>query len=146
MRVGVVHGPNLNLLGRRQPDRYGNRSLEEIEEDLREAAAECGAELVTRQSNSEGALVDWIQSEADGVGGWVVNAGGLTHSSVALRDALLASGRPFVEVHLSNIYGREAFRRKSLLADAALGIVVGFGPQSYRLGLRGLLVHLADAG
>lgn len=142
--VGVVHGPNLNLLGRREPDLYGDLTLEEIEERLRARARELDAEVVTFQSNGEGELVDWIQARADEVDGWLVNAGGLTHTSVALRDALVASGRPFVEVHLSNVFAREDFRGRSLLADAAVGLVTGFRARSYLLGLEGLLTRLSD--
>lgn len=142
--VGVVHGPNLNLLGRRDPERYGDLTLEEIEERLRERARELGIEVVCFQSNSEGALVDWIQERTGAVQGWLVNAGGLTHSSVSLRDALVASGRPFVEVHLSQIFAREPFRRRSLLADAAVGLVTGFRARSYLLGLEGLAARLGD--
>lgn len=144
-RIGVVHGPNLNLLGDREPDVYGSVTLEEIDAALREAASARGARIVTRQSNHEGDLVDWIQERSDEVDGWVVNAGGLTHTSVSLRDALVASGRPFVEVHLSNVLAREPFRRESTLADAALGFVCGFGASSYLFGLEGLLDHLTAA-
>lgn len=141
-RIGVLHGPNLNLLGRREPEVYGHATLEDVDGIVAEAAGGLGAEIVAFQSNLEGALVDWIQAEAGRVDGWIVNAGGFTHTSVALRDALLAAGRPFVEVHLSNVFARESFRHTSLLADAAVGVVAGFGPASYVLGLRGLLEHL----
>ncbi len=145
-RIGVLHGPNLNLLGSREPAVYGDETLEAIEGRLRERAAERGVELVSVQSNSEGELVNWIQSGAAEVDGWLVNAGGLTHTSVSLRDALLASGRPFVEVHLSNPHAREPFRHRSFLAGAAVGIVVGFRGESYLLALDGLLAHLGRAG
>lgn len=141
-RIGVLHGPNLNLLGRREPDVYGSATLDDVNGIVEAAAAELGAEVAAFQSNLEGALVDWIQAEADRVDGWIVNAAGFTHTSVALRDALLAAERPFVEVHLSNVFARESFRHTSLLADAAVGVVVGFGADSYVLGLRGLLAHL----
>lgn len=141
-RVGVVHGPNLNLLGEREPGRYGSETLPEIEERMRQRAERSGAELLFFQSNHEGELVDWIQERRSEVAGWVVNAGGLTHTSVALRDALVASGRPYVEVHLSNVHGREDFRRRSLLADRAAGVVSGFRGKSYVLGLEGLLSRL----
>lgn len=144
LTVGVLHGPNLNLLGRRETDHYGELTLEEIEERLRARARDLDAELVTFQSNGEGELVDWIQARTDDVDGWLVNAGGLTHTSVALRDALVASGRPFVEVHLSHVFAREDFRRRSLLADAAVGLVSGFRARSYLLGLEGLLTRLSD--
>lgn len=145
-RVGVVHGPNLNLLGEREPGQYGAETLPEIEERMRRRAERSGAELLFFQSNHEGELVDWIQARRSEVDGWVVNAGGLTHSSVALRDALVASERPFVEVHLSNVRGREDFRRKSLLEDRAAGVVTGFRGKSYVLGLEGLLSRLRGRG
>lgn len=144
VRIGVLHGPNLNLLGEREPGHYGTETLSAIEERMRERAEERGAELVFCQSNHEGALVDWIQERGPDVDGWVVNAGGLTHTSVALRDALVASGRPFVEVHLSNVRAREEFRQRSLLADRAAGVVSGFRGESYLLGLDGLLSRLGD--
>lgn len=142
-RIGVVHGPNLNLLGDREPDVYGSVTLAEIDASLREASAAREATIVTLQSNHEGDLVDWIQERTGEVDGWLVNAAGLTHTSIALRDALVASGRPFVEVHLSNVHAREPFRHHSTIADAALGVVSGFGASSYLLGLKGLLDHLA---
>lgn len=141
-RIGVLHGPNLNTLGRREPDVYGEITLEEIDRRITREAAGLGVDVVAFQSNLEGALVDWIQAETGGVDGWVVNAGGFTHTSVVLRDALLASSRPFVEVHLSNVFARESFRHESVLADVAVGIVAGLGVDSYLLGLRGLLASL----
>lgn len=142
--VGVVHGPNLNLLGDREPELYGRTTLEEIDESLSERARRSGASVVTFQSNAEGELIDWIQARSREVDGWLVNAGGLTHSSVALRDALIASGKPFVEVHLSNLFAREDFRSRSLLADVAAGLVCGFGAGSYGMALEGLLARLGD--
>ncbi len=139
----MLHGPNLNTLGRREPEVYGSTTLAAIDAMIVESASAAGAEVTSFQSNLEGALVDWIQAEASQVRGWVVNAAGFTHSSVALRDALVASGHPFVEVHISNVFAREEFRHHSVLADVALGIVTGFGPESYVLGMRGLLTHLA---
>lgn len=144
VRIGVLHGPNLNTLGRREPEVYGSTTLAAIDAMIVESASAAGAEVTSFQSNLEGALVDWIQAEASQVTGWVVNAAGFTHSSVALRDALVASGHPFVEVHISNVFAREEFRHHSVLADVALGVVTGFGPESYVLGMRGLLTHLAD--
>lgn len=144
-RIGVVHGPNLNLLGERETEHYGRESLEEIEDRMRARAEERGVELLFRQSNHAGELIDWIQERSGEVDGWVVNAAGLTHSSVALRDALVASGRPFVEVHLSNVHSREDVRHTSLLADRAVGVVAGFRGESYLFGLEGLLERL-DAG
>jgi 3-dehydroquinate dehydratase-2 len=141
--IGVLHGPNLNTLGDREPEVYGSTTLAEINGMIAESANADGAEVESFQSNLEGALVDWIQAKSPHVSGWVVNAAGFTHSSVALRDALVASGHPFVEVHISNVFAREEFRHHSVLADVALGVVTGFGPQSYVLGLRGLLTYLA---
>lgn len=141
-RIGVLHGPNLNTLGLREPRIYGEVTLEEVDRRVAREAAELGVEVVAFQSNLEGALVDWIQAEAGSVDGWVVNAGGFTHTSVVLRDALLASSRPFVEVHLSNVFARESFRHESVLADVAVGIVAGLGVDSYLLGLRGLLASM----
>lgn len=143
IRIGVLHGPNLNTLGRREPEVYGSTTLAAIDAMIVESASAAGAEVTSFQSNLEGALVDWIQAEASQVTGWVVNAAGFTHSGVALRDALVASGHPFVEVHISNVFAREEFRHHSVLADVALGVVTGFGPESYVLGMRGLLTHLA---
>lgn len=143
-RIGVLHGPNLNTLGRREPDVYGHGTLDELDAAVAAAAAELSAETVSFQSNVEGELVDWIQAESDRVAGWVVNAAGFSHTSVALRDALVASNRPFVEVHLSNVFARESFRHSSVLADAAVGMICGFGVDSYVLGLRGLLARLEE--
>ncbi len=142
LRLSVLHGPNLDLLGRREPALYGRASLAEIDASLEALARELGVELTTFQSNGEGAIVDRIHADADTAAGFVINAGAYTHTSIAIRDALLGVGLPFVEVHLSNIHAREEFRRRSLLADAALGVVAGFGVESYRLGLRGLVQHL----
>lgn len=144
LTVGVLHGPNLNLLGERDPERYGEESLSSIEARMRRRAGEREAELVTVQSNHEGELVDWVQERRTDVDGWVVNAAALTHTSVALRDALVATGLPFVEVHLSNVHDREDFRGESLLADRALGTVSGFRGDSYLLGLEGLLERLRE--
>ena len=143
-RIGVLHGPNLNTLGRREPEVYGHGTLDELDAAVATAAAELGAEIVSFQSNLEGELVDWIQAETDRVVGWVVNAAGFSHTSVAVRDALVASNRPFVEVHLSTVFARESFRHTSVLADAAIGTICGFGIDSYVLGLRGLLARLEE--
>jgi 3-dehydroquinate dehydratase II len=142
--VGVVHGPNLRLLGTREPDVYGRMTLAEIDAALAREAELLGVQLRTFQSNHEGAILDWIEAQAPDVAGFVINPAALTHTSVALRDALLAVGRPFVEVHLSNTQARESFRHRSLLSDVAAGVVYGFGFQSYLLGLRGLLSRLTD--
>ena len=133
----LLHGPNLNLLGSREPDIYGRATLADIDARLRVLAEELGVEVEARQSNHEGELVTWVQEAGPrGFRAVVVNAGAYTHTSVALRDALAASGLPVVEVHLSNIHRREEFRRTSLIADVAAGQVAGFGPQSYLLALR----------
>lgn len=142
MRLQVLHGPNLNLLGGREPEIYGSATLEEVDEAVLEVAEELGVEVDILQSNHEGDLIDRVQEAAPSVSGYVVNAGGYTHTSVALRDALVASQRPFVEVHLSNVFRRESFRRESLLAAVALGTVSGFGADSYTLAVRGLVRHL----
>ena len=144
VRLQVLHGPNLNLLGTREPEIYGTATLADVDERIRDVAAELDAEVEIVQSNHEGALIDAVQQAAGGTDGFVVNAGGYTHTSVALRDALIASGRPFVEVHVSNVFAREAFRRESLLADAAVGTVSGFGADSYTLAVRGLVRHLTE--
>ena len=144
MRIAVIHGPNLNLLGRREPTIYGRTTLAEIDEQLGQLAGQLGAELEGLQSNAEGELIDYIHEAGARVDGYLVNAAGLTHTSVALLDALLAVGHPFVEVHLSNPAGRERFRHRSLLASHARGIVQGFGAASYELGLRGLVRIVCD--
>ena len=141
-RILVIHGPNLNLLGSREPDIYGNTTLEEINGDLNSAAKEWGAEVEFFQSNYEGALVDRIQEAQSWADGILINPGGLTHTSVTLRDALIATGLPIVEVHLSNIFAREEFRRSSFVSPIALGVISGFGPMGYGLGLNALLEHL----
>ena len=142
MRIAVIHGPNLNLLGTREPAVYGRVTLSELENGLRSEAAELGVELESHQANGEGELIDYIQEAAARVAGFVVNAGGYTHTSVALLDALVGVDRPYVEVHLTNVAGRESFRHRSLLSGKAAGVVTGFGPASYSLGLRGLVSRL----
>ncbi len=142
-RVLVLHGPNLNLVGTREPGIYGRQTLADIERRLRELAAELGLALDTFQSNSEGKLVDRIQAARRDADAIVVNAGAYTHTSVAIRDALLATELPVIEVHLSNTYKREAFRHRSLIADIAVGQIVGFGADSYLLGLRAAAALLA---
>lgn len=138
-RILVLHGPNLNLLGTREPEFYGTTTLEAIEAELGRLAAELGVELSCHQSNHEGVLVDLIQAmPAEGFDGLLINAGGLTHTSVCLHDAIKAVRRPAVEVHLSHPAAREAFRHVSLLAGAVRGAISGFGPDSYLLGLRAL--------
>lgn len=141
-KVLVLHGPNLNLLGRRQPEIYGRLTLEQIDRKIRSLAKELGVEVEIRQSNSEGELVNWIQESPKQFGALVINAAAYTHSSVALRDALTAVGIPAVEVHISNIHKREEFRKRSLIADAVVGQITGFGIQSYLLGLRAAVEYL----
>jgi len=141
-RILVIHGPNLNLLGGREPEIYGRRTLEEIDRDLAALASKRGAELDAFQSNHEGLLLDRIQESVAWADGILINPGGLTHTSVALRDALAATGLPVVEVHLSNVFAREPFRHHSYVSGVALGLVAGFGPDSYRLGLEALLGRL----
>lgn len=146
MRVLVLHGPNLNLLGTREPSTYGSDTLAAIDASLRAVASELGVEVEFVQSNSEGALVDAVQAARGRFDGILANPAAYTHTSVALRDALLGVDLPFVEVHLSNVQAREPFRHRSLLADVAAGTVAGFGAESYRLGLRGLVSVLAGRG
>jgi 3-dehydroquinate dehydratase-2 len=142
MRIAVLNGPNLNLLGQREPELYGHATLTEIETMVREAAAPLGVQLDWFQTNHEGELVDAVQRLRSGTDGALINAAALTHSSLALRDALLAVQIPFVEVHLSNIFAREPERRRSMIADLALGMVTGFGAQSYLLGFQALMGRL----
>ena len=144
MRLLVVHGPNLNLLGTREPDVYGPVTLTQIDAALSAAAAEHGHTIESFQSNHEGALIDRLQ-QADGeVAGALVNPGGYTHTSVALRDAIAAVSYPVVEVHLSNVFAREDFRQTSLISGVCAGIVCGFGPHSYGAALTALLMMLED--
>lgn len=133
----VLHGPNLNLLGSREPAVYGYTTLDEIDADLHTMAAKAGAKLQSLQSNHEGTLIDRIHAARDdGTECIIINPGGLTHTSVALRDALVAVALPFIEVHLSNVHGREAFRHHSYLSAVALGVICGLGPDGYRLALQ----------
>jgi 3-dehydroquinate dehydratase-2 len=145
MRISVLNGPNLNLLGQREPEVYGRTTLTEIEAMVREAARGYDAEIDWFQTNHEGALVDAVQALKGRADGALINAAALTHSSLALRDALLAVQVPFVELHLSNIFAREPARRHSMIADLALGMVTGFGPQSYLLALQALVGRLRAA-
>jgi 3-dehydroquinate dehydratase-2 len=141
-KVLVLNGPNLNLLGKRQPDIYGRLTFEQINKKIQTLAKELGVEVEIRQSNSEGELVNWIQEAAIRFGAIVINPAAYTHSSVALRDAITATGLPTVEVHLSNIYAREEFRKHSYIAGAAVGQIAGFGVHSYLLGLRAAVEYL----
>lgn len=150
LRILVLHGPNLNLLGRREPEVYGTTTLPQINEALIAMAAAHGAEVECRQSNWEGQLIDWVQEmmpDHEGhrsFDGLLYNFGAFTHTSVALADALRSVDAPSVEVHLSNIHAREAFRQRSLTGETSLAMVTGFGSESYTLGLRGLLHYLSE--
>lgn len=140
----ILNGPNLNLLGRRESDVYGSRTLAEIEEKLVALGRELGLEIRSYQTNHEGALIDALHEARNWADGIVFNPGGYTHTSVALRDAILAINLPVIEVHLSNIYAREEFRQHSLIAPVCLGSIAGFGWRSYALALRALAEKLAD--
>ena len=142
MDLLLINGPNLNLVGKREPSIYGAQTLEEIQEELFDLARGLDATLKFFQSNSEGEMIDCIQNSIDSIDGILINAGAYTHTSIALRDALLGVAIPYVEVHLSNIYSREEFRHKSFLSDKALGLVCGFGPSSYQLALQGIVSYL----
>jgi len=146
MKLLVLHGPNLNLLGTREPEVYGSTTLAQIDADLARMAADAGASLQSLQSNHEGALIDRIHAaRTDGTGFIVINPGGLTHTSVALRDALAGVALPFIEVHLSNVHRREPFRHHSFLSDIAAGVIVGLGADGYRLAVQHALARLRDA-
>ena len=142
LHVAVLHGPNLNLLGQRETAVYGTATLADIDAALAALAQDLGVTLTTSQHNGEGELVDAIQGTASVADGVLLNPAAYTHTSVALRDALLAVGLPAVEVHLSNVHAREPFRHHSTIADVVVARVMGFGPSSYTLGLRGLVEHL----
>jgi len=139
MKILILHGPNLNLLGKREPDVYGSLTLDEINNLLSESGKSLGVEVTCQQSNHEGALIDALHEAINWADGVVFNPGGYTHTSVSIRDAVAAIGIPVVEVHMSNVYAREEFRHKSLISAVCLGKVVGFGWQSYALGLRALV-------
>lgn len=146
MRILVMHGPNLNLLGSREPAVYGTATLDDINVLLQQLAKNLSVELEMFQSNSEGDLINAVQAaSARGFNGILINPAAYGHTSIALRDALSAEALPFVEVHISNTYAREEFRHKSYLSDIAKGVVVGFGTRSYMLGLRGLVEHLKES-
>ena len=142
MDLLLINGPNLNLVGKREPPIYGSQTLEEIQEELINLAIGLDARLQFFQSNSEGEMIDRIQESIGSIDGILINAGAYTHTSIALRDSLLGVDIPYVEVHLSNIYAREDFRHKSFLSDKALGMVCGFGPNSYQLALQGIVSYL----
>ena len=141
-RVLILHGPNLNLLGMREPQIYGSTSLDEINKMVHQWAKREGIAVEVRQSNSEGELINWIQEAIGRFQGIVINPAAFTHTSIALRDAIASTGIPTVEVHLSNIYRRESFRHESFIAPVAVGQISGFGANSYLLGLQAILEHL----
>jgi 3-dehydroquinate dehydratase-2 len=143
MKILVLHGPNLNLLGTREPEVYGHATLADIDRDIATLAAELGVRVESFQSNHEGALIDRLHAAArEGIDGLLINPGAYTHTSIALRDALAAVSIPAVEVHLSNIHARESFRRRSHIAPVVIAQVAGFGATSYALALRGLVARL----
>ena len=143
MNVLVLHGPNLNLLGTREPAVYGSTTLPDIDRELQQIAKEAGATLQSLQSNHEGVLIDRVHAaRTDGTDFIVINPGAFTHTSVALRDALAATGIPFIEVHLSNVHARESFRHRSYFSDLAVGVITGLGSEGYLLALEYLLSKL----
>ena len=142
MDLLLINGPNLNLIGQREPSLYGSETLSDIEKKLLKIAKELEVKLNFFQSNSEGEIIDCIHNCINSTDGILINAGAYTHTSIALRDALLGVEKPYVELHLSNIYSREEFRHKSFLADRAVGVVCGFGSISYQLALQGMVAHL----
>ena len=142
MNILLINGPNLNLLGTREPEIYGNKSLNDIENDLFKISKEKIINLECYQSNHEGEIVDKIQESIKDTQGILINAGAFTHTSISIRDALIGSKIPFVELHISNIFSREEFRKESFLTDKAIGIISGFGISSYSLGLYGIIEYL----
>ncbi|MEM7008989.1 MAG: type II 3-dehydroquinate dehydratase [Thermodesulfobacteriota bacterium] len=144
MNILIIHGPNLNMLGKREPDIYGATTLEEINNSLSNKAKELEVDLSFFQSNSEGEIVSTIQDAMTSAQGIVINPGAYTHTSVAIRDAILSCGLPVVEVHISNVHKREDFRQKSFVSGVALGVISGFGINSYFLGLSGLVSYLKE--
>lgn len=147
MRIDLINGPNLNLLGTREPEVYGSDTLVDLQDDMVAVGRDMGVEVVCFQSNHEGGIIDRIHAaKGAGSAGVIINPGGFTHTSVAIRDALLATSLPFVEVHISNVYAREPFRHTSMLRDAALGCIVGLGVRGYRYALDALVMALRSRG
>ena len=144
MNILLINGPNLNLLGTREPDIYGNKTLNDIENNLSKVAKEKSIDLECFQSNHEGEIVDKIQHSVKRIQGILINAGAFTHTSISIRDALIGSKIPFVELHISNIFSREEFRKESFLTDKAIGIISGFGITSYFLALDGIIEFLSS--
>lgn len=144
MKILVINGPNLNMLGRRDPGTYGGTPLAEIEGRIMETAGELGVEVELFQSNHEGAIVDFVQQSADEASGIIINAGALTHYGLSMRDALADAGLPVVEVHISNIHAREEFRRHSVIAPLAVGQIAGLGWRGYEYGLRFMVEHVEE--
>ena len=142
LNILVIHGPNLNMLGTREPDIYGRATLAEIDSGLAAKAKEMACELESFQSNHEGELIDRIQQAMGSTDGILINPGGLTHSSVSLRDALASTGLPVLEVHLSNVFAREPFRHQSFISGIALGVISGLGARGYGVGLEALVEHI----
>ena len=142
MKLLVIHGPNLNLLGQRETDVYGSTTFDTLCAEINLIAKRLEIEIIQFQSNHEGAIIDTIQSHFSSVQGIVINPGALTHTSIALRDALLSVSLPFVEVHLSNVFSRETFRHQSYISDISIGLICGFGTQSYLMGIQALMKHL----
>jgi len=146
MQIHVINGPNLQALGRREPERYGKTTLAELAAGLQALGGQVGAEITTFQSNGEGAIVDEFYRCADaGIDGLVINAGAYTHTSIAIRDALLATDVRFIEVHISNVYARESFRHHSYLSDIAHGVIVGLGTRGYELAIMALIAQLRES-
>ena len=144
MNILLINGPNINVLGTREPEIYGNKKLSDIEQDLMEVAKNKGTKLECFQSNHEGEIVDKIHDSVSRIQGIIINAGAFTHTSISIRDALIGSKIPFVELHISNIFAREEFRKESFLTDKAIGIISGFGISSYSLALEGIIKYLTS--
>ena len=146
MNILLINGPNLNLLGTREPEIYGHKTLSDIEQGLMKAAKNKGNKLECFQSNHEGEIVDKVHASVNNIQGILINAGAFTHTSISIRDALIGSKIPFVELHISNIFSREEFRKESYLTDKAIGIISGFGISSYYLALEGIIGYLHTKG